>query len=197
MDHVEAPYIANLLLPKNPHIVVLGGYKGDTVEFIREHHPTAKISVFEPQNWAFLILFEKFQDDKLIDCYNFGILGNLYSTKECVIYEFGTDAASVLKLKDSRQNGIGLFTPLTRLFDLDSIDFLFINIEGSEYDLLNALYTSIPSLPFKPSLPSKLLVQFHFPELMIQYSTLLQLYQTIYTIIEIGKNWIGFEKREE
>lgn len=152
MNAAEAPTLAGLDLPTGAVVVVIGAYKGDTVRFITAHHPTAHIYAFEPQEWAY---------DELIATTVTKFAMNVAlgdRDAEVELYEFGTDACSVLRLPNSRRSGKGLMQDshkvLVDMLGISKIDLLFVNIESYEYDLLPYLF----SLPI---VINRVMVQWH------------------------------------
>lgn len=152
MDKAEAPALAGLDLPTGAVVVVVGAYRGDTVRFITAHHPTAHIYAFEPQPWAY---------DELITSTVTKFAMNIAlgdRDAEVPMYEFATDACSVMPLEHSRQTGKGLMQDshkvLVDMLGINRIDLLFMNIEGYEYDLLPYLFTL-------PIVINRVMVQWH------------------------------------
>lgn len=134
ISHIEAPTIRDIKLPANPTIVIIGAYKGDTAEFVRIHHPTAFMALFEPQAWAFDKLADTFHRDPRVWLSNCA-LG--LEDGEATIYEYGTDAASLMYLPDSRAHRKANVCEARRMLDfLHNIDFAIVNCEGLEYFLL-------------------------------------------------------------
>lgn len=153
MDAIEAPTLARLPL-KNGTVVVVGAYKGDTTEFIVEHHPGVRILAWEPQIWAALQIPTH---DGQVRVYPYA-LGMENGQK--ILYESGTDAASLLRLPNYRTRTYVDVKDARQVFGflgLTEIDLLFLNIEGSEYELIPYLLDY--GLPV-----ATWMVQFHFLE---------------------------------
>lgn len=153
MDKAEAPALASLEIGDG-NIVVIGAYKGDTVRFLTMHHPEAHIYAFEPQEWAY---------DELIKSTvtKFSMNVALGDRDAMVpLYEYETDACSVVPSSKSRKNGEGLmqdsYKILVSTLGLEEVALLVVNIEGYEYDLL-------PYLLGMPIKFKNIVIQWHEP----------------------------------
>lgn len=152
MDHVEAAFIKNLWLRHAPVCVVAGAYKGDTVAFLRHHFPSSFVHAYEPQRWAHDFLVDRFRRDSqvLVASYALGER-DIY---HAVLYEHGTDAASLIPRADSREQAE------CTVFRADehlpaTIDLFVMNMEGYEFIL-------IPFLLNKTNVAVRnFIVQFH------------------------------------
>lgn len=179
MNAIEAPWLKGLKLD-GQKIAVIGAYKGDTVAFMHEWHPHTQIYAYEPQIWAFQNLQERFATIEAINIYNYGL--GLASNENSMLYEYGTDAASLLPLKGwrSREN--------VRILDASkAIQNIFhtiiMNIEGYEYQL-------IPYLLELGIQPAEWVIQFHFTDrLEADYRDLQTKLTALYHRQEIGKGW--------
>lgn len=189
MDHIEAPALAGLELDGGA-VAVIGAYKGDTVAFIREHHPNSQVLAYEPQIWAFNELTKRFGTDPKVHRYNYGL--GIEHDDNAPLYEYGTDAGSLLELPGWRSRDY------VRIVDAEfihwghpTIALCVMNIEGSEYKL-------IPYLLANNFQPDKWLIQFHFhrsannvPDRMWdEYTdTQLALADAAYRETPIGRGW--------
>lgn len=184
LDHVEAPIIRDLSLPRNPTVVVVGAYKGTTVRFISHHFPRAKIYAFEPQRFAYEELVK--DRGKNIKCYNYAL--GILNAGKARLYESDTDAASLLPLPDARTSTLVEVRDAREVFvmlGIRDIHFMLVNIEGYEYYL-------VPYLVDAPNLAvRKLLVQFHFKDRFDKKWTQTRqlLIDLGYKDIFIGRGW--------
>lgn len=150
-------------LPDKAMIMVVGAYKGVTMELLAEMYPTADVLGFEPQQWAV-----EYARDRLERfgkrCYVY-VLGLGTEQKEGFVTlpmgEFGTDACSFVNVgPGSREQGKGMIVDfdwyMRYVTHIEHIDLMIMNIEGYEFDLL-------PYMINKGWLPNidKLAVQFH------------------------------------
>lgn len=154
ISHVEAPWLRDLELENGASIVVIGAYKGDTIEFLLEHHPTANITAFEPQEWAYNELCSKFVNCERVTLYKHAL--GLGTVAEFPMHEYGTDAASLLEVKNSRAMQKVSVLDAHILKDWQKIDLCVVNIEGFEYYL-------IPYILDLEIRPVNWLIQFHHP----------------------------------
>lgn len=184
MDKIEAPILAELEL-NGGDIVVAGAYKGDTVAFLREHHPKSMVFAYEPQIWAFRQLRERFSHDPRVHVFSYAL--GVISDGSHPMHEFGTDAGSLLSLPDYRT--IDFVSVVDAQFMRNTQPALFfMNIEGYELRL-------IPYLLSLDVRPKCWLVQMHFKDRMAaEYQeTLDSLEAKGYVREVIGKGWEFFQ----
>lgn len=118
-------------------VVEVGGFKGRWAKAICELY-NPEIFVFEPQRWAYTILFS----DMYLKSYNahtFNVgLGTDKSNGSMVMGEFGRDGASLLRTNDPDQTYVEI-RDANMIFEalmITNIDLMLINIEGYEYTLI-------------------------------------------------------------
>lgn len=186
IDHVEASYIRDIVqeLSARDDVVVIGAYKGDTCEFIRQHHPYVKLTAFEPQEWAFQ---ELVRSAVITGFMPYNIALALEDKKDVPLYEYGTDAASLLEMPGARTLGACTTVdavPFLLRANLSRIAFAVINIEGFEYAL-------IPYLLASNLVPTRILVQCHHREMYRTAYTKMHesLNAHTYTMIDVGAGW--------
>ena len=187
MDHIEAPLLRDLKLPVIPTIVVVGAYKGDTVEFLHQHYPDAMIHAYEPQKWAY---------DKIVPAANIHkhnvALGQMNSSES--LYFFETDGATLVptdmaKATQEMSQRVRTVDALVALEPLGDIDLMVMNIEGYEYTLIPYIIGSIPV--------ARLLVQYY--HYIGAYSTAFENTRAYLTDImhhkerAVGKGWFYYE----
>lgn len=136
-------------------IVVVGAYKGITMDLLDELYSPKRIYGFEPQPWAAQEAANRLQLKPHCQVYN-AALGMTEGMFE--MGEWGTDGCSLVNTGQSaREHGLGRMMPAeTYLNNIPQIDLMVMNIEGYEYSLL-------PYLRSKEILPriSRLAVQWH------------------------------------
>lgn len=188
MDKIEAPYLAALELGGGD-IVVIGAYKGDTVAFLRDKHPDSSIYAYEPQGWAYNELSNRFVRDRMVRTYWFGI--GVCTEDGVAMYEYGTDAASLLPLPNHRTiDRVELHDArvLAVPHDVNSYSgqmaLCFMNIEGYEYQL-------IPYMLELGMRPDHWMIQFHFIEKSLDdhFAIHEMLKGAGYRLWSIGKGW--------
>ncbi len=133
-------------------VIECGGYLGHWTDQInRMYEP--KIYVYEPVKNYFDTLQNRFKDIKNVNIYNLGLSSRTFESK---IY-LNNDGSSVLR-KSSNCEIIKLIdiVDILSLKEFQKIDLIQINIEGSEYDLIERIidYGLIRNI-------KKIQVQFH------------------------------------
>lgn len=129
------PLGARLDLPANSNVVIVGAYKGITMELIDElYHPELIIG-YEPQPWAFKVALEVVMAHGNMEVYNLA-LGDKAQLVE--MGEWETDACSLVnKGPQARKHGQAMMVPADWSLSLiNHIDLMIMNIEGYEYTLL-------------------------------------------------------------
>lgn len=129
--------------PLNPESIVLdlGGYLGDWAAAIYCMH-SPKIFVFEPVYHFYQIILKRFFNNKQVVVHNFGLsnsTGNIF-------IDLKGDATSVFYLNEKTESNIEIsLVDIIEFLNNNSftkIDLLKLNIEGSEYDILDRLLDS-------------------------------------------------------
>jgi FkbM family methyltransferase len=128
----------NYSLNENSIVFDIGGYKG---EFARDIYCkyNATIYVFEPIPEFYEIIKERFINNSKIKVFNFGLGSQNYSTQ----INIEDNSSSIFKKgNNSREIEIRSFNDFIFEYNIPSIDLAKINIEGSEYDLLDSIIES-------------------------------------------------------
>ena len=115
----------------------LGGYKGDWVGDIYEKY-LCNCYVFEPIEEFCDVIRMKFQDVEKVHIYNMGIGVTTYDS----IINVSEDGSSVYDKNGNRKIKIKAIKEFLEENRIDRIDFIQINIEGGEYDILEWLIES-------------------------------------------------------
>lgn len=192
MDHIEAPVIKNMVLAPYPSIVVAGAYKGDTVAFVLEHHPTARVLAVEPQEFAMKALVETLANRPLnassLHLWGCALLAE-NKARQVRLSEADTDAASMLELTGSRKTIEVRGEPaieILRKSGFAFVDLFIMNMEGYEHYLIPWLLSHSNEVKIQ-----RFLVQMHFPDCLApEYRAHVYDYLRIrYTVEDIGKGW--------
>lgn len=142
----------NYDLDKSSTVFDVGGYKGEfAASMINKYDCT--VFVFEPIPQFYNIIVNKFSGNRNVRPYCFG-LSDTTSVEKISM----TDNTSSLFIKDNNAVTINLksATEFIRENDINRIDLIKINIEGSEYALLESLIQNNLITRFK-----NIQVQFH------------------------------------
>ena len=119
-------------LNENSIVMDLGGYKGEWASNIYSKY-LCNVFVFEPAPFFYQKLKKRFERNPKIRIYPFG-LGS--QDKEEKIY-LNAESTSIHKKKGKPENiSIKNFETFLKQNDIKKIGLIKINIEGSEYDLL-------------------------------------------------------------
>ena len=114
-------------------VVDIGGYKGFfSDKIISLYNPT--IFIVEPVKEYFLILKNKYKNNKKVGVFNYG-LSDKNGTQNIYLSDDGT---SLIK-KTGQSEKIKLVDAAIFLRKFKSIDLLSVNIEGAEYQVLERL----------------------------------------------------------
>lgn len=117
-------------------VIDIGGYKGFfSDEIISLYDPT--IYILEPVQEYFLILKNKYAKNKKVKIFNFG-LSDKNITRD--IYLSG-DGSSLIK-KGNKSEKIKLVDTAIFFKKIGLVDLVSINIEGSEYEVLDKLIST-------------------------------------------------------
>ena len=108
--------------------------------------------IFEPHPFYYQKLKDKYKSNNKVKVFNYGLGG---STESLYLTDSGA-GSEVTKEKTDIKISIKDITEVIEDFDIEKIDLLKLNIEGSEYDLLEKLLKSglISTI-------DKLQIQFH------------------------------------
>lgn len=130
----------------------VGGYKGEFAGDIFCKY-NATIYVFEPIKSFFQIIQKKFVNNQKVKIYNFGLAGK----DEQMQISMSDNSSSVfLKTEDSETIQLKSIVNFIQENTIQSVDLIKINIEGGEYELLEALIENNLINVFK-----NIQVQFH------------------------------------
>ena len=127
----------NYNLTKDSVIMDLGGYHGDwTNIMINKYNCTSH--VFEPVESLVNIIAGRFSGDKRVSCYDVAV-GD--EKKKVKIYH-GADESSLFSIGNNEAFEIIKMMEVSDVLNkigLDFVDLVKINIEGGEFDLLDAI----------------------------------------------------------
>lgn len=146
-DKGDENHRLNYDLNENSLVIDLGGYLGEWTEKIYNKY-SCNVYVFEPVQKYYDSIVEKFKNDDKIKAFNLG----LSSVNEVVKIKHDNASSSIFI-----ENGIEEEIKLIKYYDfikqnsIETIDLIKINIEGSEYELLehiieNNLHEKIKNL---------------------------------------------------
>jgi FkbM family methyltransferase len=131
-DNGDQTHRVDYQLDQDSIIVDAGGYNGNWSETIREKFGS-NIYILEPLHSYYLGILDRFKNIEKIKVYNYG----LSSSEGETTINLDNDSSSLFK------PGKGSESVYTKTMDsfmgesnLERIDLIKINIEGSEYDLL-------------------------------------------------------------
>ncbi len=139
-------------LNSNSIVFDLGGYKGEySADIFCKYNPY--IYIFEPVESFFKIINNKFSNNIKVKSYNFG----LASTNQ-QMQIFLSDNSSSMHIKSDQTEVIELksIVEFLQKEEITQVDLIKINIEGGEYDVLEALIDNNLISIFK-----NIQVQFH------------------------------------
>lgn len=125
-------------LPPLSTVVVIGAYKGLTMDLMDELYHPAAIYGFEPQDWAAQIAADRVGTRPNCQVYNVALgIGE----GQFPMGEWGTDACSLVNIGPaSRERGTVHMMPAEIYFKhIPHSDLVIMNIEGYEYSLLSHL----------------------------------------------------------
>jgi FkbM family methyltransferase len=134
-DNGDQTHRLDYQLNKDSLVLDLGGYMGEWSSKISDRYK-CNILIFEPVKEFYFQLMDKFKNNHKVEVYNFGL-----SDSDRNSYIIRNEASSSLYLKEGNKEEIGLvrFSEYVRKNKIEFIDLIKINIEGSEYDLLDHL----------------------------------------------------------
>lgn len=133
-SHVEMEKLLELGLDKDSLVVVVGSYKGLTTRIIHEAYG-CRMMCYDPQVEMCEILRELHLDNVEVFAYGLGEKSGSFQ-----MWEMGNNAASFFDANSTRDPNMGTVRDVAEVLkDLD-IDLLFINCEGSEFQILDRMY---------------------------------------------------------
>lgn len=146
-DKGDENHRVNYDLNENSLVIDLGGYLGEWTEKIHNKY-SCNVYVFEPVFKYYNNIVEKFKNNSKIKVFNLGLSG----LNDEVIIKHDNASSSIFI-----ENGVEEKIKLVKYYDfindnkIDHIDLIKINIEGSEYELLehiieNNLHVKIKNL---------------------------------------------------
>lgn len=128
-------------LDPNSIVIDLGGYVGDWAAAIYCMH-SPKIFVFEPVPQFYNIIKRRFSNNKQVSVFDFG----LSNENKKVLIDLKGDATSLYYVNEQEDQNIEIsLIDIVHFFNENSfqkVDLLKLNIEGSEYDILERLLDS-------------------------------------------------------
>lgn len=126
----------NYELNENSLVLDVGGYEGTFCDKIHNKYK-CDVMVFEPTKKYYNDLVSRFNNNDKIKLYNFG----LSDKKDEVLIYYDNDATSIHKTDTSETESIKIESIVDFINDNDikEIDLLKLNIEGSEFEVLDAL----------------------------------------------------------
>ncbi len=129
----------------------VGGFKGDYTQKILEYYD-CKSFIFEPHKIYFEEINQRFLKNENVHVFNYG----LGATTEKLFLTDSNDGSKVTNKKTEIKIDIKDVVEVIEELGIKKIDLLKLNIEGSEYDLLERLINSE-----KIKIIKKLKIQFH------------------------------------
>ncbi len=116
----------------------VGTYIGSFSEKILDRFD-CNIYAFEPKKEYFNYLLNKFEKNKNVKIFNFA-LSNFTGTAQ--ISDIGAGSSIIERAENSEYETINVmsFVDFMKMENVDSIDLLYLNIEGSEFDLLTNIF---------------------------------------------------------
>ena len=134
-DKGDETHRLNYKIDKNSKIFDIGGYEGDWSNSIYSRYGSI-IYIFEPIKKNYDFICNRFKNTDCINIYNYA-LSNKNEFSDITLY----DASSSFYITDGIKEKIEIRNINDIIDDLkiDKIDIMKINIEGSEYDLLEAI----------------------------------------------------------
>lgn len=121
-------------LNKDSIVFDIGGYIGDFSNSIYEKYK-CKIYIFEPSPLFYKICVERFKNKEKIVCFNYGLSD---SENEFLLSNEKEASSISKKTKDTIGETVKIrkFSKVFQKLQINQIDLLKVNIEGSEYNLM-------------------------------------------------------------
>ena len=151
-DKGDENHRVNYDLNENSLVIDLGGYLGEWTEKIHNKY-SCNVYVFEPVFKYYNNIVEKFKNNSKIKVFNLGLSG----LNNEVIIKHDNASSSIFI-----ENGVEEKIKLVKYYDfisdnkIEHIDLIKINIEGSEYELLEHIIENNLQVKIK-----NLQIQFH------------------------------------
>jgi FkbM family methyltransferase len=151
-DKGDENHRVNYDLNENSLVIDLGGYLGEWTEKIHNKY-SCNVYVFEPVFKYYNNIVEKFKNNNKIKIFNLGLSG----VNDEVVIKHDNASSSIFI-----ENGVEEKIKLVKYYDfindnkIGYIDLIKINIEGSEYELLEHIIENNLQLKIK-----NLQIQFH------------------------------------
>jgi FkbM family methyltransferase len=138
----EAGDSIRLDYPLNKDSVVfdVGGYHGDFTSSIYDRH-SCTVYVFEPVSAFYNMIESRFRGNPNIKCFPFG-LGGRNEQLDIALHEDGSSLFGKSEKKKTERIKIVSITDFMEREGLLHIDLLKLNVEGSEYGILNSILDS-------------------------------------------------------
>lgn len=118
----------------------LGGYHGDFAAAINQRYG-CKVYLFEPVPEFYKKCIERFEGNNQIVCLNYGLSSHDGYLGICLADNASSFSSSHLK-GDSQQVHVRSVVESIKELGVKDIDLMKINIEGGEYDVLDAMINS-------------------------------------------------------
>ena len=168
-DGYNAVLFRGLDLDSNAVIFDIGGFKGEFTEEI-QNISDCNIYIFEPVKEYYDLIVEQQKNNPKVHIYHFGLGGGAMNTKINIKGSGSSvfiDASNEEEYQDIKIESIVEFISSK---NIDKINLMKINIEGGEYELLDALVNNKEMI----SLVKTFLIQFHdfVPDAVVKRHTL-------------------------
>lgn len=130
-------------LDENSVVLDLGGYRGDFANNIYNKFK-CNVYIFEPFTNFYNLIEQRFKTNEKIKVFNYGISDKTSDVE----FFFANDGSSLVDVekyteKDNKQVSlvhVKSFDEVYKDLNLDVIDLLKINVEGSEYEILENIF---------------------------------------------------------
>lgn len=138
----------------NPKVIDAGGYIGLFTLYVKTKYPDAEVTIFEPDEESYLLLsknleINNFKDVKLIKSGIYKYDGEI---------SFGSDHSNGSSIFSKNKNSTIKVERLSKYINSE-IDFLKINIEGAEFDVIKEIESKL-------HLVKEIVIEYHgFPEI--------------------------------
>lgn len=132
-DNGDKTHRINYDLNKDSIVFDIGGYEGSWSSDILKKY-NCNVYIFEPIKEYYDIIVGRFRGNNKVRVFNFGL-----SNKDEEVYISNSTASSSIHIEGNNKEKIILknINAFIKNESLNSIDLVKINIEGSEYDLLD------------------------------------------------------------
>ena len=144
---------------ENHHTVLdVGAFQGLWCEHLISKYPNLNVYLIEPLESAYKVLENKFHNHPNIQTKNVGV-----SIKEetVTVFDYGDSTSTLIRGGDSNdvtKLKLQRIEDILNEWNLDTVDFVQINIEGAEYDILDNWILSKTIKKF-----NTIQIQFHNP----------------------------------